>query len=105
MLRYRHLHSAPADPAPPIAACLSLLVQADWPFYMALSLFRLASILSGVGARAAQGNASSRVAAQVRQRRQGGGGGNTALLGGRQRAGSACEPAPPPCPRPPLPGV
>lgn len=37
----------------------------DWRFYLALSLFRLASILAGVGARAAQGNASSRIAAQV----------------------------------------
>lgn len=32
---------------------------------MALSIFRLASILTGVGARAAQGNASSSIAAQV----------------------------------------
>ena len=40
-------------------------LQADWPFYLALSLFRLCSILAGVGARAAQGNASSRIAGQV----------------------------------------
>jgi aminoglycoside phosphotransferase (APT) family kinase protein len=40
-------------------------LQAPWPFYLALSLFRLASILAGVGARAAQGNASSRSAAQM----------------------------------------
>ncbi|KAL4422623.1 hypothetical protein ABPG75_008820 [Micractinium tetrahymenae] len=40
-------------------------LQADWPFYLALSIFRLAAILAGVGARAAQGNASSRIAAQV----------------------------------------
>ena len=44
---------------------LPLPLQADWPFYMGLSLFRLASILAGVGARAAQGNASSLIAAQV----------------------------------------
>lgn len=37
----------------------------DWPFYLSLSLFRLASILAGVGARAKQGNASSRVAGQM----------------------------------------
>jgi alkylation response protein AidB-like acyl-CoA dehydrogenase len=37
----------------------------DWPFYLALSAFRLASILAGVGARAAQGNASSAGAAQM----------------------------------------
>lgn len=40
-------------------------LQADWPFYLALSLYRLASILAGVGARAKQGNASSRIAAQM----------------------------------------
>lgn len=37
----------------------------DWTFYLALSIFRAAAILVGVGARAAQGNASSRIAAQV----------------------------------------
>ncbi|EFN52386.1 hypothetical protein CHLNCDRAFT_138837 [Chlorella variabilis] len=41
------------------------LPAASWPFYLALSIFRLAAILAGVGARAAQGNASSRIAAQV----------------------------------------
>ena len=34
-------------------------------FCLALSLFRMAAILAGVGARAAQGNASSRTAEQV----------------------------------------
>jgi len=34
-------------------------------FFLALSLFRLAAILAGVGARARQGNASSRIAHQV----------------------------------------
>lgn len=34
-------------------------------FHLALSMFRIASILAGVGARAAQGNASSAHAAQV----------------------------------------
>ena len=38
---------------------------ADWAFYLALSLFRLLSILAGVQARAKQGNASSRVAAAI----------------------------------------
>lgn len=33
--------------------------DADWNFYVSLSLFRLASILAGVRARAQQGNASS----------------------------------------------
>lgn len=37
----------------------------DWSFYVSLSLFRLAAILAGVGARAAQGNASSRNAAAM----------------------------------------
>ena len=36
-------------------------------FFLALSLFRLAAILAGVGARARQGNASSRIAHQVRR--------------------------------------
>ena len=40
-------------------------LAADWSFYLALSLFRLASILAGVGARAKAGNASSRIAAQM----------------------------------------
>ncbi len=40
-----------------------MFLQADWPFYLALSLF--CSILAGVAARAAQGNASSRIAGQV----------------------------------------
>lgn len=40
-------------------------LQADWPFYLALALFRLAAILAGVGARAKAGNASSRIAAQM----------------------------------------
>ncbi len=31
----------------------------DWPFFLAFSLFRMAAILQGVAARAAQGNASS----------------------------------------------
>lgn len=39
--------------------------QADWSFYLALSLFRIASIAAGVAARAAQGNASSRTATQI----------------------------------------
>ena len=34
-------------------------------FCLALSLFRMAAILAGVGARAAQGNASSKTAEQV----------------------------------------
>ena len=34
-------------------------------FHLALSMFRIAAILAGVGARAAQGNASSAHAAQV----------------------------------------
>lgn len=38
---------------------------ATWRFYMALSLFRGAAILAGVGARAALGNASSRSATTV----------------------------------------
>ena len=37
----------------------------DWSFFMALSLFRAAAILAGVGARAKLGNASSDRAAQV----------------------------------------
>jgi len=40
-------------------------LSADWSFYLALALFRLASILAGVGARAKAGNASSRIAAEV----------------------------------------
>jgi acyl-CoA dehydrogenase len=40
-------------------------LKADWPFYLALALFRLASILAGVGARARAGNASSRIAAEM----------------------------------------
>ena len=48
-----------------VPAALSCAAQANWSFYMALSIFRLASILAGVGARAAQGNASSASAAQV----------------------------------------
>jgi acyl-CoA dehydrogenase len=40
----------------------------DWSFYVSLSLFRLAAILAGVGARAAQGNASSRNAAAMGSR-------------------------------------
>jgi hypothetical protein len=36
-----------------------------WSFFMALSLFRAAAILAGVGARAKLGNASSERAAQV----------------------------------------
>ena len=36
-----------------------------WSFFMALSLFRAAAILAGVGARAKLGNASSHRAAQV----------------------------------------
>ena len=38
---------------------------AQHSFFLALALFRVAAILAGVGARAAQGNASSRNAAQV----------------------------------------
>jgi hypothetical protein len=34
-------------------------------FYVALSMFRIAAILAGVGARAALGNASSAFAHQV----------------------------------------
>ncbi|GAX77668.1 hypothetical protein CEUSTIGMA_g5111.t1 [Chlamydomonas eustigma] len=37
----------------------------DWAFYLALSLFRLLSILAGVQARSKQGNASSASAASV----------------------------------------
>lgn len=37
-------------------------------FHLALSMFRIAAILAGVGARAAQGNASSAHAAQVSSR-------------------------------------
>ncbi|GMH42455.1 hypothetical protein BSKO_10374 [Bryopsis sp. KO-2023] len=37
----------------------------DWAFYKCLSLFRLASIVQGVGARAKQGNASSKVASSL----------------------------------------
>jgi len=37
----------------------------DWPFYVSLAIFRLASILAGVGARAKQGNASSKVAGKM----------------------------------------
>jgi alkylation response protein AidB-like acyl-CoA dehydrogenase len=40
-------------------------LNADWSFYLALALFRLASILAGVGARAKAGNASSRIAAEM----------------------------------------
>lgn len=40
-------------------------LKANWSFYLALSIFRLCSILAGVGARAAQGNASSQIAGQV----------------------------------------
>lgn len=40
-------------------------LSADWSFYIALALFRLASILAGVGARAKAGNASSRIAAEM----------------------------------------
>lgn len=47
--------------------CSHRCSQANWSFYLGLSIFRLASILAGVGARAAQGNASSRIAAQARQ--------------------------------------
>ena len=36
-----------------------------YSFCMALSLFRIAAILAGVGARALQGNASSATASQV----------------------------------------
>ena len=46
--------------APPDASALA--------FFLALSLFRLAAILAGVGARARQGNASSRIAHQVASR-------------------------------------
>ncbi len=38
---------------------------AEWPFYLAFSLFRLAAILQGVAARAAQGNAASADAKEV----------------------------------------
>jgi acyl-CoA dehydrogenase len=37
----------------------------EWAFYLALSLFRLLSILAGVAARARQGNASSAAAAAI----------------------------------------
>jgi acyl-CoA dehydrogenase len=37
----------------------------EWAFYLALSLFRLLSILAGVQARARQGNASSAAAAAI----------------------------------------
>jgi aminoglycoside phosphotransferase (APT) family kinase protein len=40
---------------------------ADWAFFLALSLFRAAAILAGVGARARQGNASSAQAGAVRE--------------------------------------
>lgn len=39
--------------------------KAEWHFYLALSTFRAAAILAGVGARAAAGNASSLRAAAV----------------------------------------
>lgn len=39
--------------------------SAAWSFFMALSLFRAAAILAGVGARAKLGNASSERAALV----------------------------------------
>ncbi len=38
-----------------------------YAFCQALSMFRIAAILAGVGARAQQGNASSKHAAQVRE--------------------------------------
>lgn len=40
-------------------------VETEWNFYVALALFRLASILAGVWSRAQQGNASSQQAALV----------------------------------------
>ena len=39
--------------------------SSEWSFYVSLSLFRLAAILAGVGARARQGNASSKFAARI----------------------------------------
>lgn len=61
-----HLYCPSGKPRHAISCTASPPAQADWRFYLALSIFRLASILAGVGARAAQGNASSRIAAQVR---------------------------------------
>ena len=40
-------------------------VKSDWSFYVALSLFRLASILIGVQSRSLKGNASSEEAASI----------------------------------------
>jgi hypothetical protein len=63
---------APAPPQRPPVCCRLLAPpppspwsQADWSFYLALSLFRIASIAAGVAARAAQGNASSRTATEA----------------------------------------
>ena len=53
MARYAAARGIPA-PDPSVRA-----------FFLALSLFRLAAICAGVGARARQGNASSRIAHQV----------------------------------------
>ena len=41
----------------------------DWNFYLAFSMFRLASILQGVYARGLQGNAASDVRVAARRRR------------------------------------
>ena len=40
-------------------------VEADWPFVLAFSFFRLAAIAQGVAKRAKQGNASSQQAQQA----------------------------------------
>ncbi|MBA3487747.1 MAG: phosphotransferase family protein, partial [Lysobacter sp.] len=40
-------------------------VDADWPFVLAFSFFRLAAIAQGVAKRAEQGNASSEQAQQA----------------------------------------
>ncbi len=40
-------------------------LKKDWPFYLAYNLFRVAAIIVGVAARAAQGNAASKDAAKV----------------------------------------
>ncbi len=64
---------------------------AEWGFFLALSLFRAAAILAGVGARARQGNASSAQAGAVRGPRPPAAAARRAQ-GRRSHAGSACLP-------------
>lgn len=40
-------------------------VLADWPFYLALNLFRLSAILQGIGLRHREGTATNRTAADI----------------------------------------